>query len=186
MTFKDINSLGKERKPFLFISDFLAQKIEVIPLDELEQHDIEFCIDENYIYKKHARVFRDKIEEFDSYKTKFDEVIEHIKSGDTYLLNLTAQTKVESTLTLQEIYNCANAHYKLRYRDKFVCFSPEKFIHRSRWERPHPLKLERLSAICSRDPHHNRLSCRTAFLFIMDVILQGQLTCKGLIWIDQI
>ncbi len=128
MTFKHINSLGYERRPFLFISDFLAQNIEVIPLDELEQHDIEFCIDENYIYKKHVKVFRNKKEEFDSYKIKFHEVIEHIKSGDTYLLNLTAQTKVESTLTLQEIYNCANAHYKLRYRDKFVCFSPEKFI----------------------------------------------------------
>ena len=128
MTFESLNSLGKARKPFLFISDFLAKNIEVIPLDELHKHDIEFSIDEEYVYKKHAKVFKNKKEEFASYSKKFDEVIEHIKSGDTYLLNLTAPTKIESTLTLKEIYNCANAHYKLRYKDKFVCISPEKYI----------------------------------------------------------
>jgi len=128
MTFKFLNSLGKQRRPFLFISDFLAKNIEVIPLDELNKYDIEFCIDEDYIYKKHNRVFKKKSIEFESYKKKFDEIIEHIKSGDTYLLNLTAPTQIKSNLTLQEIYNCANAHYKLKYKDKFVCFSPEKFI----------------------------------------------------------
>ncbi|MEA2091846.1 MAG: aminodeoxychorismate synthase component I [Campylobacterota bacterium] len=128
MTFKSLNSLGKERKPFLFISDFLAQKIEVIPLNELDKHNIKFCIDENYVYKKHNKIFQKKALGFESYKKKFDEVIEQIKSGNTYLLNLTAPTKIESNLTLSEIYNCANAHYKLKYKDEFVCFSPEKFI----------------------------------------------------------
>jgi len=72
MIFKKIDALAKKRVPFLFISDFLAQNIEVIPLDELSSHNIEFCIDENYLYKKHERVFRNKKEEFDSYKKKFD------------------------------------------------------------------------------------------------------------------
>ncbi|WP_294961693.1 aminodeoxychorismate synthase component I [Sulfurimonas sp.] len=128
MTFKDINSLGKNREPFIFISDFLAQNIEVIPLCELDSHDIEFCINENYTHKKHKNFFKKHAIDFKEYKKKFDEVIEHIKSGDTYLLNLTAPTKIHSELTLKEIYDNANAHYKLRYKDKFVCFSPEKFI----------------------------------------------------------
>jgi len=126
--FKYLNSLGKERKPFLFISDFLAQNIEVIPLEELNKNNIEFTIDENYVYKKHNKVFQKKAKNFESYKKKFDFVIEKIKSGNTYLLNLTAPTPIESNLTLKEIYNYANAHYKLRYKDKFVCFSPEKFV----------------------------------------------------------
>ncbi|WP_372998103.1 aminodeoxychorismate synthase component I [Sulfurimonas sp.] len=128
MTFKQINSLGIERVPFLFISDFLAQKIEVIPLDELSSHDIEFCINEDYAHKKHKNFFKKDVIGYESYKKKFDKIIEHIKSGDTYLLNLTAPTKIHSDLTLKEIYNYANAHYKLRYKDEFVCFSPEKFI----------------------------------------------------------
>jgi para-aminobenzoate synthetase component 1 len=126
--FKYLNSLGRERKPFLFISDFLAQNIEVIPLDELSSHDIEFCINEDYTHKKHKQFFQKDDIGYESYKKKFDKIIEHIKSGDTYLLNLTAETKIHSDLTLKEIYNYANAHYKLRYKGKFVCFSPEKFV----------------------------------------------------------
>jgi para-aminobenzoate synthetase component 1 len=129
MKFEHLNSLGKKREPFLFISDFLAQNIEVIPLDELKNHDIEFCIDENYQSNKHNQTFKKQAINFKEYKNKFDKIIEHIKSGDTYLLNLTAPTKIDTNLTLKEIYSYANASYKLRYKDKFVCFSPEKFIH---------------------------------------------------------
>jgi len=128
MTFKQINSFGKQRRAFLFISDFLAQNIELIPLDELSFHDIEFCINENYVHKKHKNFFKKDVIGYKSYKKKFDKIIEHIKSGNTYLLNLTAPTKIHSDLTLKEIYAHANAHYKLRYKEKFVCFSPEKFV----------------------------------------------------------
>ena len=43
-------------------------------------------------------------------------------------MNLTQATKIETQLSLKEIYSLSNAHYKLRFKDKFVCFSPEKFI----------------------------------------------------------
>jgi len=128
MIFKTLNSLGKERKPFLFISDFLAQNIEVIPLEELHENDIECVIDENYIYQKHNKLFLKEPIEFKEYKKKFDLVQQEIRAGNSYLLNLTATTPIASSLSLQEIYSFANAHYKLRYKDKFVCFSPEKFI----------------------------------------------------------
>jgi len=68
MTFDSLNALGKQRKPFLFISDFLAQNIEIIPLDELDSSDIEFCIDEDYTYKKHTQQFKKTPIKFDSYK----------------------------------------------------------------------------------------------------------------------
>ena len=55
-------------------------------------------------------------------------IIDEIKAGNTYILNLTQATPVSTPLSLKEIYSCANAHYKLRYKDEFVCFSPEKFI----------------------------------------------------------
>jgi len=126
--FDKLNNLGKKREPFLVISDFLASKVEVISLDELHLHDIEFSIDEDYTFKKHNELFLKEEPDFWAYKEKFDKVIEHIKSGDTYLLNLTAPTKISSKLTLDEIYKIANAKYKLRYKDEFVCFSPEKFV----------------------------------------------------------
>jgi len=128
MSFEKLNALGKERKPFLFLSDFLGKKIEVFPLDRLKEEDIEFCIDAKYTYKEHSHTFKTNPVDFQSYQEKFTQVIEKIRSGETYILNLTQPTKIQTPLSLEEIYVLANAHYKLRFKEKFVCFSPEKFI----------------------------------------------------------
>ena len=128
MNFSDLNTLGKQRKPFLFISDFKAQKLEVILLENLQKEDVEFSINENYSCVEHSHYLKKYPIQFKEYEGKFDRVIEKIKSGDTYILNLTQETKIDSKLSLKEIYSLANAHYKLRFKDKFVCFSPEKFI----------------------------------------------------------
>ena len=123
-----LSSLAKAKEPFLFVSDFEAREIDVIELNKLKDHDVEFSVDENYKYKKHLHTLKKTPINYDLYRKKFDYVQEKIKNGDTYLLNLTSQTKIDTSLSLKEIFNISNAHYKLRYKDKFVCFSPEKFI----------------------------------------------------------
>jgi len=128
MTFNDINRLGKIREPFLFISDFKAKNLKVILLKELQEQDIEFQINEKIQKIEHEHFLQKTPIPFLDYKKKFDYVIEQIKSGNTYLLNLTQETKIDTTLSLKEIYDCANANYKLKYKDEFVCFSPERFI----------------------------------------------------------
>jgi len=128
MGFKKINALAKEGVPFLVISDFLAQDIKVFLLSDLQKEDIEYSIDENYTYKKHTHFLKKNPTSFSLYKERFDTVIQKIEAGETYLLNLTQPTHIETELSLHEIFDLANAHYKLRYKDEFVCFSPEKFI----------------------------------------------------------
>ena len=128
MEFERLNALGKERIPFFFLSDFLGKKVEAYPLEELAQHAISFCIDENYAYNKHPFALEKEPQGFAHYLEKFTYVQEKIRAGDTYMLNLTQPTKIATSLSLEEIYAHANAHYKLLYKDKFVCFSPEKFI----------------------------------------------------------
>ena len=128
MPFEKINLLAKEGTPFLFISDFKAQNVEVHRLDALKEEDIEFCICEDFVYKEHPHFLQKYPVEFSVYQDKFENIIEEIKSGNTYILNLTQPTSIETTLSLKEIYSVANAHYKLRVRDEFVCFSPEKFV----------------------------------------------------------
>ncbi len=128
MGFETLNSLGKKKKPFLFLSDFKGENVEVYPLDELHKADIEFQIDHNFDYKKHPQTLEKFPISFENYKAKFNQVIENIKAGNTYILNLTQPTPIKSSLSLNEIYTLSNAHYKLRYKDKFVCFSPEKFV----------------------------------------------------------
>jgi len=128
MSFDYLNELGAKRTPFLFISDFEANNIKVIKLDELLENDIEFCFNDKFIKQKYDNSLNIYPSKYEDYKKKFDFVIEKIKSGDTYLLNLTQATKINTKLNLKEIYKYANAPYKLRYKNRFVCFSPEKFI----------------------------------------------------------
>ena len=65
---------------------------------------------------------------FEKYKKAFNEVIEEIKKGNTYLLNLTFPTPIETNLTLEEIYRISKAPFKLFFKNEFVCFSPERFV----------------------------------------------------------
>lgn len=128
MGYKKLNLLGHKREPFLFICDFEGLRIESFRLDELENFDIEYAIDEEYSYKPHNHCISVLKQDIASYRQRFEKIIEEIKSGNTYILNLTQPTKIQNTLSLKEIFRLSNAHYKLRYKDDFVCFSPEKFI----------------------------------------------------------
>ncbi|WP_297441385.1 aminodeoxychorismate synthase component I [Sulfurimonas sp.] len=128
MSFEKINVLAKQRKPFLFISDFLGERVEVILLEDLQKNDIEFSISARGGFKEHSHQLKKIPLPFVEYKKKFDAVIENIKAGETYILNLTQATPIQTQLSLKEMYTLANAEYKLRYKDEFICFSPEKFI----------------------------------------------------------
>jgi len=128
MTFNDINTLAKKKKPFLFISDFKAKNIQVIELDKLAEENIAFEINETPGTCKQQHSLRKYPISFEHYKEKFDKVQEEIKSGNTYLLNLTQETPIESAIDLEEIFNSVHAKYKLKYKDEFVCFSPEIFV----------------------------------------------------------
>ncbi|WP_457749927.1 aminodeoxychorismate synthase component I [Sulfurimonas sp.] len=128
MSFEKISLLAQQKKPFLFLSDFKGQRVEVVLLEDLYEADIEFCINEKYNYINHPHTLQTSPIPFLEYKKKFDKVIEKIKSGETYILNLTQATPVQTNLSLKEMFRLSNAHYKLRYKDEFLCFSPEKFI----------------------------------------------------------
>lgn len=120
--------LSKKREPFLFFTDFKGLKFNVFSLDELHVNDIEYSFNENFQPKAHNLKLLKYPCSFDDYKLKFDQVIQNIKAGNSYLLNLTAPTPIKCSHTLREIFLNANAPFKLRFKDEFVCFSPEKFI----------------------------------------------------------
>jgi len=122
-----LNRLIKEGTPCLFYTNFDASKIHTFTLDELEHEDIEFSINEVKVTpQKHSLQSSPLL--FQEYQNRFNKVIEEIKSGNTYLLNLTCKTPIQTHLSLKEIFYKAHAKYKLRVRDEFVCFSPECFI----------------------------------------------------------
>jgi len=122
-----LSTLASSQTPFLFYTNFDASQTEVYTFDELKNEDIEFSFEAKN-YTKHPHFLVKYPLDFKHYKKTFNAIIEHIKSGDTYLLNYTCSTPVETSLSLQEIYAHANAAFKLRVKNEFVCFSPERFI----------------------------------------------------------
>jgi len=129
--FPRINELGKEKKPFLFIISYDKTKIFAQPLETLDS-DIFYKLQEwrNYPVKKRSENFSfSKIPvDFPAYRKSMEKILEEIRSGNTYLLNLTFKTPIESSFTLKEIFTYARAKFKLYFKDEFICFSPEMFV----------------------------------------------------------
>ena len=129
--FEYINTLSKQRTPFLFITSFNGEKIFAQPLDELDD-GIFYKLEDwrNYAVKKLTKdfTFSKSPVDFNTYKKAFDTVLEEIRSGNTYLLNLTFRTPIQSNLTLKEIFTYARSKFKLYVKDEFICFSPERFV----------------------------------------------------------
>lgn len=129
--FSTINKLGSSKIPFLFIVSYDKKSIFCSPLDSLEK-DIYYKVENTRNYTPVQLSKSYKFEKypvnFTSYKKSFDKVIDEIKRGNTYLLNLTFSTPTKTDLSLKEIFTHSRAKYKLYFKDDFVCFSPEKFI----------------------------------------------------------
>ena len=123
---EQLNFYGEKKEPFFFIINYDKTQYEVIPLTNLPD-TIKYEINNELKYKKHFNKLEKEYAYFKEYKKKFTLLKEHIRQGNTYLSNLTTQTKIKSDLTLNQIFQKANAKFKLNYKNKFVCFSPERF-----------------------------------------------------------
>jgi para-aminobenzoate synthetase component 1 len=125
--FSKINELGAKNEPFLFIISYDKSKIYAQSLKNLSG-EIAYSFDCNYQNLGKKSDLKKFPVSYKKYLDSFNKVIEQIKSGNTYLLNLTFKSKIETNLSLSEIFAQANAPYKLLINDNFVCFSPECFI----------------------------------------------------------
>jgi len=123
-----MNAFGQAKRPFLFIIDFEQKRPVLFPLDELPD-DVQYSFG-----KQKESIPSEDIsiaafpESFQDYKRKFDEVHHAIHQGESYLLNLTCQTPILLSADLETVYRTTSAKYKLKYKDEFVCFSPEPFV----------------------------------------------------------
>jgi len=127
-----MNTWGKQRKPFLFFVDYKGEKGEIIPLDQVDQRTIVYQFNE-----KTNQSIPDAFElpeisvqpiGFETYQARFDQVMQHIQKGNTYLINLTVATPIELKGSLFDVFYASKAKYKLVVKNQFVCFSPEIFV----------------------------------------------------------
>lgn len=126
--FDRFSKLISSRVPCFFYTDFKGENLFCSPLDELVNHDIEFAFHhpKSPLNNPHKPSYSPM--SIENYKKKFNYLQEQIRQGNTYLINLTQPTPINSPYTLQEIYSMAYAPYKLRVKNQFICFSPEPFV----------------------------------------------------------
>jgi len=133
--FKQMNQLGAMRTPFLFIVDFKKERVEVIPLSDVDPGEILYSVNQrNNIPLSFRHKLPESIEfkkfpvSYSEYSAHFSLVMKNLERGNSYLTNLTLETPVETNLSLQSIFYESIAPYRLWYRNQFVVFSPEIFI----------------------------------------------------------
>lgn len=131
---EQINDYSTKNIPFLFILNFELTEGYFIQ-NPLEQNDILFQFrgvgnkssenDESVPYDRVLKVYpiSKKV-----YKERFDKVRAGLYGGDSFLVNLTMKTEIEMPFSLEDVFKMSNAPYSLYVPDKFVCFSPERFV----------------------------------------------------------
>ncbi len=127
-----MNELGAKGKSFAFVIDFDFQKPRIFELSDSANILWKTPELSNYrpirVQEKKEITWDIHPVEFEPYRQAFNVVQHHIHNGDTYLLNLTMPTRVETNLSPEEIFHLSNAPYKIWLKDQFICFSPESFV----------------------------------------------------------
>ncbi|ACZ12653.1 aminodeoxychorismate synthase component I [Sulfurospirillum deleyianum] len=130
--FKELfNAFGKQRAPFFFVMDYAQKQGYAKALRGLDE-DILYALDtptlppEGFTCKAFSWHKEPPCKE--EYLEKFNAVIDEIKAGNTYMLNLTAPTKITLSCDLKSLFYATKARFKLYFKDQFVAFSPERFV----------------------------------------------------------
>lgn len=130
---KKISEFATKKQEFIFAISFDGKEGFVLSPEEAKNNNIFYDIENhsNFSYQNinlNKRRFELIKSDYQNYKTAFDKVYSHIQRGDTFLVNLTFKTELDTDYSLLEIFNNSRAKFKLLYQDKFVVFSPEPFI----------------------------------------------------------
>lgn len=131
--FLEMDELSQQKVPFFFMIDFLVDNIEILKENELKERGLlfDFQIFSN-VSGQHELTKNPKLhsypETLESFRKGFDHVQKNIRLGNSYLTNYTRKTKIETNLSLEEIFYHSKAKYKVLYPEFFVFFSPETFV----------------------------------------------------------
>lgn len=126
-----MNEAGRAKTPFLFGLDFELGEGFFIE-NPLQQSEILFDIDGvmNGAEKTDETPFCFSAfpEDSSRYARRFSRVMDGLRSGNSFLTNLTIRTPVKTGLSLKEIFLRSRTKYRLYVPGRFVCFSPERFV----------------------------------------------------------
>lgn len=128
------NRLAGNGSHFLFVIDFEMEEFQIMSPQEAAERAIFYAVRGKSNYTGEVAPVPGKIHfaassmPFEKYRTAFDLVQRNIAQGNSFLLNLTFSTEVETNLSLLQLFHYSKALFKLYYQNQFVVFSPETFI----------------------------------------------------------
>jgi len=129
-----MNDLAEQAVPFLFIIDYEGKHAVVEPENEVNANELKYCFNGRGNATQTAKPTNGDIEwrieppTEAEYQHGFNIVRNAMLAGNSYLANLTCRVGLRTNLSLPDLYNAAEARYRLWMKDKLVCFSPETFV----------------------------------------------------------
>lgn len=130
-----MNHFGTLGEPFVFIIDYKQQQVYVEKQQQVNPGDLLYDLngfsnspDKEMKLLFHPIVWHPHPMSFPAYSNSFCIVKRNIHVGNSYLVNLTCETPLETNLSLEDIFYHSVAKYKLLWKERFVVFSPEIFI----------------------------------------------------------
>ena len=132
-TIEVMNRFASEQIPFVFLISFSGEGNIILSPEEasnngmflempgLANHSFKASSDQTIQLSKNS-VDRKR------YHQAFTHVVSQILYGNSFLLNLTCPTEIETNYSLRDIFLASRARYKLLIENELVVFSPERFI----------------------------------------------------------
>lgn len=129
---KQISEYTAQKIPYFFLIDFEMKNPMICKLDEAKANGVLYNFKGKTNADEQIQIPKPKLTytaiDKENYFEKINTVIEELKNGNSFLLNLTFPTPINCNLSLKEIFYASHAPYKLLLKDQFVVFSPESFI----------------------------------------------------------
>jgi para-aminobenzoate synthetase component I len=128
-----LNEWGERQIPFLFLIDFEMLRPIAWRLSDIDATRVWFQfngVSNRTVARNTVQPIRlePSPETFKEYQWRFDIVMRKLEWGGSFLTNLTIRTPVSLSHSLEEIFDCSQARYKLLLKDEFLVFSPETFV----------------------------------------------------------
>lgn len=129
-----MNEYGKKQKAFFFMISFDMNQNLVLEETEQEKTEVYYQFPE---YSKNPPpsetfpeniVFKKKCINYQEFEKAFQIAKKNLDFGNTYLINLTKPSKIETNLSFHQIFEYSKARYKLWIKNQLVVFSPETFV----------------------------------------------------------
>lgn len=132
-TIRLMNTYGSSGTPFVFLVSFDGDSNILIPAGEAATRGF-FLEMPGLVNHRLSGIpafpmtFESTPVSRERYREAFEMVTGQILYGNSFLLNLTFPTRIETNYSLKDIFCGSRAMFKLYVKDELVVFSPERFV----------------------------------------------------------